>query len=210
LHGAVVTEQVNIAQHVDLLIGVVPVINLEWIQKLQRDSEGGRLTVTLVGDSGGGTAVRARLGNRPARQALGRVGAPAVLAMPGVPSGWWTADAELDPDELRLDDRRTGVVRVAPVARVDWDSSSRYVAATEVDELATIDGEIDGLPDSGVIEWTQRRVQPEVCSAKRRGALGSPAENRVAAGNPAPAAVPIHQAVLGLEHLALPGALHLA
>ena len=37
LHGAVVTEQVNVAQHVDLLIGVVPVINLEWIQKLQRD-----------------------------------------------------------------------------------------------------------------------------------------------------------------------------
>ena len=37
LHGAVVTEEANVAQHVDLLIGVVPVINLEWIQKLQRD-----------------------------------------------------------------------------------------------------------------------------------------------------------------------------
>ncbi|MGF7162893.1 phosphoribulokinase [Rhodoligotrophos appendicifer] len=37
LHGAVVTETVNIAQHVDLKIGVVPVINLEWIQKLHRD-----------------------------------------------------------------------------------------------------------------------------------------------------------------------------
>lgn len=37
LHGAVVTEGVNIAQHVDLLIGVVPVMNLEWIQKLHRD-----------------------------------------------------------------------------------------------------------------------------------------------------------------------------
>ena len=37
LHGAVVTEEVDIAQHVDLLIGVVPVINLEWIQKLHRD-----------------------------------------------------------------------------------------------------------------------------------------------------------------------------
>jgi phosphoribulokinase len=37
LHGAVVTEKVNVAQHVDLLIGVVPVINLEWIQKLHRD-----------------------------------------------------------------------------------------------------------------------------------------------------------------------------
>ncbi|WP_338416282.1 phosphoribulokinase [uncultured Sphaerotilus sp.] len=37
LHGAVVTPEVNIAQHPDLLIGVVPVINLEWIQKLYRD-----------------------------------------------------------------------------------------------------------------------------------------------------------------------------
>ncbi len=38
LHGGVVTNEVNIAQHVDLLIGVVPVVNLEWIQKIHRDS----------------------------------------------------------------------------------------------------------------------------------------------------------------------------
>ncbi len=37
LHGAVVTDEVNVARHADLLIGVVPVINLEWIQKLHRD-----------------------------------------------------------------------------------------------------------------------------------------------------------------------------
>ncbi|MFZ5735599.1 phosphoribulokinase [Rhodopseudomonas thermotolerans] len=37
LHGAVITEKVNVAQHADLKIGVVPVINLEWIQKLHRD-----------------------------------------------------------------------------------------------------------------------------------------------------------------------------
>ncbi len=37
LHGAVQTPQHNIAKHPDLLIGVVPVINLEWIQKLWRD-----------------------------------------------------------------------------------------------------------------------------------------------------------------------------
>jgi phosphoribulokinase len=37
LHGAVVTPEVNVARHADLLIGVVPVINLEWIQKLYRD-----------------------------------------------------------------------------------------------------------------------------------------------------------------------------
>ena len=37
LHGAVVTPTVNIARHADLLIGVVPVVNLEWIQKIHRD-----------------------------------------------------------------------------------------------------------------------------------------------------------------------------
>lgn len=37
LHGCVATEQVNLARHADLKIGVVPVINLEWIQKIHRD-----------------------------------------------------------------------------------------------------------------------------------------------------------------------------
>jgi len=38
LHGALVHEEIDIAQHVDLKVGVVPVINLEWIQKIQRDT----------------------------------------------------------------------------------------------------------------------------------------------------------------------------
>jgi phosphoribulokinase len=37
LHGCVITDKVNLAQHADLKIGVVPVINLEWIQKIHRD-----------------------------------------------------------------------------------------------------------------------------------------------------------------------------
>jgi len=37
LHGGVVHGAIDIARHADLLIGVVPVINLEWIQKLWRD-----------------------------------------------------------------------------------------------------------------------------------------------------------------------------
>ncbi len=37
LHGAVVTDAVNVAQFADMKIGVVPVINLEWIQKIHRD-----------------------------------------------------------------------------------------------------------------------------------------------------------------------------
>ncbi len=37
LHGGVVADSTNVAQHVDLLIGVVPIVNLEWIQKIHRD-----------------------------------------------------------------------------------------------------------------------------------------------------------------------------
>ncbi|MEE9552505.1 MAG: phosphoribulokinase [Gammaproteobacteria bacterium] len=38
LHGGIVTDTVNATQYIDLLIGVVPIINLEWMQKIQRDS----------------------------------------------------------------------------------------------------------------------------------------------------------------------------
>jgi phosphoribulokinase len=37
LHGAVKTAQADVAQYADLKVGVVPVINLEWIQKIHRD-----------------------------------------------------------------------------------------------------------------------------------------------------------------------------
>ena len=39
LHGGVVDGDIDVAKHVDLLIGVVPVVNLEWIQKIHRDKE---------------------------------------------------------------------------------------------------------------------------------------------------------------------------
>ncbi|MCL4184752.1 MAG: phosphoribulokinase [Burkholderiaceae bacterium] len=38
LHGCVKTAEVDLARHVDLKIGVVPIINLEWIQKIHRDT----------------------------------------------------------------------------------------------------------------------------------------------------------------------------
>jgi phosphoribulokinase len=38
LHGGVVTEDADVASHVDLLVGVVPSVNLEWIQKIHRDN----------------------------------------------------------------------------------------------------------------------------------------------------------------------------
>jgi len=40
LHGAAVTSTADLSKYGDLKIGVVPVINLEWIQKLHRDKSG--------------------------------------------------------------------------------------------------------------------------------------------------------------------------
>lgn len=37
LHGAVKTDKVDVGRYADLLIGIVPSVNLEWIQKLHRD-----------------------------------------------------------------------------------------------------------------------------------------------------------------------------
>ena len=38
LHGCVRTDEVDLSPYVDLKIGIVPVINLEWIQKIHRDT----------------------------------------------------------------------------------------------------------------------------------------------------------------------------
>jgi len=103
-------------------------------------SEGGRVSVVLVGDSSGSVPVAAKLGDRPPRQALGRVGGVLALSVPGVPSGWWTLTTTLDPDEFRLDDERVAAVRVAPVARVRWDSTSRFIAAAS--EVLAANGRI--------------------------------------------------------------------
>jgi phosphoribulokinase len=48
LHGAVVTDNVNVAQYADMKIGVVPVINLEWTQKIHRDKEARGYTTEAV------------------------------------------------------------------------------------------------------------------------------------------------------------------
>jgi phosphoribulokinase len=51
LHGAVAIDGLNIARHVDLKIGVVPVINLEWIQKIHRDKSARGYTTEGVTDT---------------------------------------------------------------------------------------------------------------------------------------------------------------
>lgn len=48
LHGGLVTAEVNVAQHVDLLVGLTPTINLEWVQKIVRDTGERGYTATEV------------------------------------------------------------------------------------------------------------------------------------------------------------------
>jgi phosphoribulokinase len=51
LHGAAVTEGINVAQYADLLVGVVPIINLEWTQKLHRDRKARGYSTEAVVDT---------------------------------------------------------------------------------------------------------------------------------------------------------------
>ena len=51
LHGGVQHGDVNVARYVDLLIGVVPIVNLEWIQKIHRDTAARSYSVEAVTDT---------------------------------------------------------------------------------------------------------------------------------------------------------------
>ncbi len=51
LHGAATDDTVNIPKYADLKIGVVPVINLEWIQKIHRDTDARGYTTEAVTDT---------------------------------------------------------------------------------------------------------------------------------------------------------------
>jgi phosphoribulokinase len=51
LHGGVKSDGINVARYVDLLIGVVPIVNLEWIQKIHRDTRARSYSVEAVTDT---------------------------------------------------------------------------------------------------------------------------------------------------------------
>lgn len=51
LHGGVKTDAVDVGRHADLLVGVVPIVNLEWIQKIHRDTKARGYSVEAVTDT---------------------------------------------------------------------------------------------------------------------------------------------------------------
>ncbi|MEE8289531.1 MAG: phosphoribulokinase [Nitrosomonadaceae bacterium] len=48
LHGGVKSESADVTKYVDLLVGVVPIVNLEWIQKIHRDMNARGYSVEAV------------------------------------------------------------------------------------------------------------------------------------------------------------------
>ncbi|MGQ0703958.1 MAG: BatA domain-containing protein [Gemmatimonadales bacterium] len=89
--------------------------------------EGGRVTLVIAGDERRSAAVAVRFGERPPRQQLARGGATISIPSGTVASGWWAVRADLEPDELRLDDARVSAVRIAPPARATWRSEERFL-----------------------------------------------------------------------------------
>ncbi len=51
LHGGVVAGDVDVSKYTDLLIGVVPIVNLEWIQKIHRDNAQRGYTAEAIVDT---------------------------------------------------------------------------------------------------------------------------------------------------------------
>ncbi|HEX7024399.1 MAG TPA: hypothetical protein VF187_06245, partial [Gemmatimonadales bacterium] len=90
--------------------------------------EGGRVAVRLEGTREKSAAISLRIGSRPPRQQLGTAGAEPSLSSGSLSAGWWTVRAELEPDELRLDDVRETAVRVANAARAAWRPEDRFIA----------------------------------------------------------------------------------
>ena len=90
--------------------------------------EGGRLTALVTGSEGKSAALSIRIGGRPPRQQLASAGALVSASSGALPAGWWGVRAELEPDELRLDDARVNAVRVASAARAGWRSEDRFLA----------------------------------------------------------------------------------
>jgi hypothetical protein len=90
--------------------------------------EGGRVTATLAGSEDKSAALSLRFGARPPRQQLATAGSAVSVASGTLAAGWWAVRAELESDELRLDDSRLTAVRVASAARATWHREDRFLS----------------------------------------------------------------------------------
>jgi hypothetical protein len=98
----------------------------------------GALRLTVVGTRdapAGPVTVRLGPGGREVGRALAAPGDEAGVPLPALRPGWWIGEVELEPDELRADDRRVFAWRVAPPASISAATSAGPFVAAAVEVL---------------------------------------------------------------------------
>ena len=170
-------------------------------------------TVGIVGtpgEGGGAASVTLRIRGREVGHALGAPGSTATITLPPLGAGWWVGEAVLDADELRADDRRLLVWRVAPPARVATPSSTGggpFVAAA----LAVLEEgrrvrpgneiAIGDRPEAGtLVSIVIPPAEPALIGQANRALAARGGRLRFASeGTPGPIAGPALPAIAGLQ-----------
>lgn len=91
--------------------------------------ENGQVLVGVSGAEGPAFPVSVALSGRPSRSILVAPGSTAAVQVATGTPGWRRLEATLPPDELRADDRRIRVIRVADPAAVSCPPDQPYLAA---------------------------------------------------------------------------------
>jgi hypothetical protein len=173
----------------------------------------GAATVGIVGtpgERGGAAPVTLRLRGREVGRALVAPGSTATITLPPLGAGWWVGEAVLDADELRADDRRLLVWRVAPPARVAAPASTGggpFVAAAlaVLEEGQRVrpgsDVAIGDRPEAGtLVSIVIPPAEPALVGQANRALAARGGRWRFASeGTPGPIAGPAVPAIAGLQ-----------
>ncbi len=173
----------------------------------------GAATVGIVGtpgEGGGAAPVTLRIRGREVGRALAAPGSTATITLPPLGAGWWVGEAVLDADELRADDRRLLVWRVAPPARVAAPASSGggpFVAAAlavlEEGQRVRPGNEvaIGDRPEAGtLVSIVIPPAEPALIGQANRALAARGGRWRLASeGTPGPIAGPAVPAIAGLQ-----------
>src|SRR5437773_1169412 len=162
-----------------------------------------------AGREGGAAPVTLRIRGREVGRALATTGSTVSISLPSLGPGWWVGEVVLDADELRADDRRWIVWRVAPPARVAASpGGGPFVAAA----LAVLeDGQrvhrggtevaIGDRPEAGTpVSVVVPPAEPALIGQANRALAARGGRWRfAAAGTPGPIAGPAVPALAGLQ-----------
>jgi len=177
----------------------------------------GAVAVGIVGtpgaeSAGGAAAVTLRIRGREVGRALAAPGSTVSISLPPLGPGWWVGELLLEPDELRADDRRLFVWRVAPPARVAvlrGVEGGPFVAAAlavlEQGERVRKEGRpevvIGDRPEAGaMVSIVVPPADPALIGQANRALAARGGRRRFAtAGTPGPIAGPVLPTIAGLQ-----------